>query len=89
MILPMKKLRLYSQLRFDNAESSPNTWSSNLFVDAGLSWMLSKKWELDLQGRNLTNRKHFSQYYYSLSDYYSYTYHLRPLEILMTAKWMF
>lgn len=85
-ILP--DLELYGSVSMERGSLAEGGMRGYLFLDGGLR-LKKRRYEVELKGMNLTDEK---RYEYSVArslDISTYSYDLRPLEVLLTFKYSF
>lgn len=85
---PIKQIELYAKAYFNCSELSDNNYKENLFLDAGIRYIFNK-FELEIYGRNLTDRCHYQYTLYRTLDLSTYSYTLRPIEGIISLKYNF
>jgi len=85
---PVKNLDIYVSANYSRVKLGESNYKSNTFLDAGARYSF-RKIELELAARNLTDmRRYYYTIYRSLDLTYN-SYSLRPLEVMLTAKYKF
>lgn len=85
-ILPDLEWR--NEVSVDRSSVTENEKKTNVYLDSSLRLKL-KKIEIELQGRNLTDRKSFSKISYNDFDVITRTFGLRGRETLLTVKYSY
>ena len=65
-----------------------DNYKENVFVDVGVRWS-SRRVELELAARNLTDMRRYEYTYYHTLDVTRNSYSLRPRQFLLTLKYSF
>lgn len=87
-VFPIKKLELFSKVNVSCFTISGESDKWNLYLTCG-SRLRFSKFDLEINCKNLSNSRDYSYSYYVNSDCYSYSYRLRPFEILASLKYSF
>lgn len=85
---PVPSLELYSQAYWNRATVGMNGAKESFFLGAGMRYHAGH-FEIEFSGKNLTNCRNYSYSYFSDSDFYSYSFALRPIEFLASVKYSF
>ena len=85
-ILPY--LELYGGLSGRQSRMENDSYRNYLFVDGGCRFKKTK-YEIELAGRNLTNIHKYEYHTMLPLEINSYSYTLRPCELILTFKWIF
>lgn len=83
---PIGRLEFYSKLFLNYTKTGADNHSTNLFIDAGIRYPL-KKWELELKANNLANSKEYRYRIYRSLDVSTYSYRLRPTEVIFSIRY--
>lgn len=86
---PVKSIEISTKGYFNRSNVGNDIYKNSLFLDANLRYIPVKSLDIELSARNLTNTRHYSYSYIKDSDIYSYSFRLRPLELLLTLKYSF
>lgn len=84
-IIPCRNLELWVRPEYTGRQTSDTGFRRDFFLDAGCRTRFGKV-ELELQARNLTDRRMLRYSTFNTIDTYTYSFQLRPLELLLTAK---
>lgn len=87
-IQPIRHLLFYVRGEFKANGKPGSRFENQFYLDGGAKYKI-RSVELELTARNLTNRKAYFHRSYSESDLYTTIHHLRPIEFLLSCKWMF
>lgn len=85
-ILPY--LELYGGLNGRQSRMENDSYRNYLFVDGGCRFKKTK-YEIELAGRNLANIHKYEYHTMLPLEINSYSYTLRPCELILTFKWIF
>ena len=85
---PFRKFELYYDLYFSQTELAANSTPQNCFMDAGIRYTY-KDVDIELSGRNLTDKRIYSYSQITAYDLYTYQFGLRPIEFLATLRFSF
>lgn len=85
---PIKQLELYAKGYLNRSDLAHDRAKTCMFIDCGVRYSI-RSFDIELSGRNLTNRKAYAYSYLLDSDLYSYSFSLRPIEALLTLKYSF
>ncbi len=69
-------------------QNNGNKFDSNFYLDAGVRY-IHQRFEVELIGKNLTNQHDYTQRRFATLDRFTYLYHLRPVEVLLTFRFKF
>ena len=84
---PLKKLGLTASANYTRSDIMADKSKASFFVDCSAICHITDKIDLELAARNLANTKAYSYTYLRNSDIYSYSFALRPLEVLLSLKY--
>lgn len=84
-VIPCRDLEFWVRPDFTGRQTTDAGFRRDFFLDAGCRTRVGKV-ELELQARNLTDRRTLSYSVFSAIDTYTYSFRLRPLELLLSAK---
>ncbi len=87
-VFPLPILEIYGKADLRRSQFTDDSYKSNLFVDAGVRLKL-RKFEIELTGTNLTNIRDYSYTIYNSLDLITYSYTLRPIQAMLTARYSF
>lgn len=87
-VFPVKKLEIYANFAYRNAQLAEDTYKQTTFLDAGARFSFGK-FSLDLTARNLTDTRQYAYTIYRALDICRYEFSLRPAEALLTLKYNF
>lgn len=87
-VFPSKLWEVFATLSVNATERQADRFSTALFLDGGLRWK-GRRCEWELKGRNLANARRYVLRNYYLTDTYTYTYALRPLEVVASVRLKF
>lgn len=87
-ILPNQQWEIYTKGEINSLQIDKKRFTTWFQMDGGVRY-IQKKWELHLKGTNLTNCQEFVQDKYTLTDHYRYICRLRPIELVLSAKFKF
>lgn len=85
---PFRRFELFYDLYFSQTELAANTTPQNCFMDAGVRYTY-KDVDIELSGRNLTNKRTYSYSKITAYDLYTYQFNLRPIEFLVSLRFGF
>lgn len=85
-ILPY--LELYGGINARQSRMENGTYTNYLFVDGGCRFKKSK-YEIELVGKNLANYRKYEYTMMNPLEIDTYSYSLRPMEFILTFKWIF
>lgn len=74
---------------YTGQEMATSGYQSYFFFDAGSRLTIKRVVELELQARNLTDRRTYSYSGFAGADLYAWSFSLRPMEILLSLKYSF
>ncbi len=84
-IIPCRNLEIWVRPEFTGRQTTDAGFRRDFFLDAGCRTRIGLV-ELELQARNLTDRRNLSYSAFSAIDTYTYSFRLRPLELMLSAK---
>lgn len=87
-VFPISILEIYGKADLRRSQLTDNSYKTNLFVDAGIRLKL-RKIEIELTGTNLTDIRDYSYTIYNSLDLITYSYALRPIQAMLTARYSF
>lgn len=87
-VLPIPQLEIYAKTDIRRNQITGDLYKTNLFVDAGIRGKI-RKFEIELSGLNLTDRRAYEYTLYSSLDILTYHYSLRPIQGLLTVRYSF
>lgn len=87
-VYPVRKLEIYGSASYSKVKIGEDNYKENVFVDVGVRWS-SRRVELELAARNLTDMRRYEYTYYHTLDVTRNSYSLRPREFLLTLKYGF
>ena len=87
-VYPVRKLEIYGSASYSKVKIGEDNYKENVFVDVGVRWS-SRRVELELAARNLTDMRRYEYTYYHTLDVTRNSYSLRPREFLLTLKYSF
>lgn len=87
-IHPRNHWEIYASIDYQRNPLGENQHVTAWFIDGGARYVW-KKCEFTLTLRNLANQHHYAQQQYVLSDVFTKTTSLRPLEGMLSVKWQF
>ena len=87
-VFPFKAFEVYVRAYYSCSSLSGGDGRTNVFVDGGIRDSLGK-FDWELSGRNLTDRRVYAYSQFSRYDLYVYSFALRPLEVLLSVKYSF
>ena len=87
-VFPFKAFEVYVRAYYSCSSLSGGDGRTNVFVDGGIRYSLGK-FDWELSGRNLTDRRVYAYSQFSRYDLYVYSFALRPLEVLLSVKYSF
>lgn len=87
-VFPLPILEIYGKADLRRSQFTDDSYKTNLFVDAGVRLKL-RKFEIELTGTNLTNIRDYSYTIYNSLDLITYSYTLRPIQAMLTARYSF
>ena len=83
--LPAKGWEIYARAFMGYVEKEQGGYDSNFYLDAGVRYT-HKRFEAELSGKNLANRRDYTLRRYASLDRFTYRYHLRPMEIMLVFR---
>ncbi len=84
-VIPCRYLEIWVRPEFNGRQTTDAGFRRDFFLDAGCRTRVGLV-ELELQARNLTDRRTLSYSAFNAIDTYTYSFRLRPLELLLSAK---
>lgn len=87
-VFPIKKLEIYGKLFFNRSQLEEGNYKSNIFIDAGVKYSI-KKFDIELTAQNLTDMRRYEYTLYHTLDLTTYSYSLRPMEMLLSLRYNF
>ncbi len=85
---PVKAFELYMKSYYNFTETEEKYFKQDLYIDAGIRY-ITKKIEVEFKANNLTNKTEYNIRQFNMYDTYAYTYHLRPIEFMLSVKYKF
>lgn len=85
---PIKNLELSFSSYFSHNRMANDNNKNSVFLDCGARYSIDH-FDIDLTARNLSNTKQYSYSFMSDSNLYTYSFTLRPFEILMSVKYSY
>lgn len=86
---PTGNWEIWCRPSYTGQEMATAGYQNYFFLDAGSRLTIKRVVELELQARNLTDRRLYSYSDFAGADLYAWSFNLRPLEILLTLKYSF
>lgn len=87
-VFPFPKFIFYYKLYYNRSDLTKSEHTNSVFMDGGFRYKFNK-FEFELAGKNLTNKKVYAYNQLSNYDRYSYSFNLRPIEFLLSFKYDF
>lgn len=85
---PIKSFEIHMKSYHNLIETEKKHFKQDFYLDAGIRY-INKKIEIELKANNLTNKTQYNIQQFNIYDTYSYTYYLRPIEFMLSAKYKF
>ena len=80
-VVPVNEWEIYTRAFMNYVENEQGHYNDNFYLDSGVRYT-RKRFEAEIVGKNLTNRRDYTLRRYDTFDRYTYSYKLRPIEIL-------
>lgn len=87
-VCPTDQWEVYARAFMGYVQNNGNKFDSNFYLDAGVRY-IHQRFEVELIGKNLTNQHDYTQRCFATLDRFTYLYHLRPVEVLLTFRFKF
>ena len=84
-VLPAKAWEIYARAFMGYVEKEQGGYDDNFYLDAGVRYT-HKRFEAELSGKNLANRRDYTLRRYASFDRFTYRYHLRPREVMLVFR---
>lgn len=84
-IVPIDKWEVYTRAYLGFVQNNNGNYDDNFYLDAGVRY-INKRFETELQGKNLTNQHNYTQRRFASLDHYTYLYRLRPIEVMLLFR---
>ncbi len=84
-VCPTDQWELYTRAFMGYVQNNGSSFDSNFYIDAGVRY-IHKRFEAELTGKNLTNQHDYTQRRFATLDRFTYTYKLRPIEIMAVFR---
>ena len=84
-VCPTDQWELYTRAFMGYVQNNGSSFDSNFYLDAGVRY-IHKRFEAELTGKNLTNQHDYTQRRFATLDRFTYTYKLRPIEIMAVFR---
>ena len=84
-VCPTDQWELYARAFMGYVQNNGSSFDSNFYLDAGVRY-IHKRFEAELTGKNLTNQHDYTQRRFATLDRFTYTYKLRPIEIMAVFR---
>ena len=82
---PVDAWEIYARANMGYIENDRGRYDDNFYLDAGVRYT-HKRFEAELSGKNLTNRRDYTVRRYAVLDRFTYHYSLRPVEVLLSFR---
>ena len=82
---PVDDWEIYARANMGYIENDRGRYDDNIYLDAGVRYT-HKRFEAELSGKNLTNRRDYTVRRYAVLDRFTYHYSLRPVEVLLSFR---
>lgn len=87
-VCPTDQWEVYARAFMGYVQNNGNKFDSNFYLDAGVRY-IHQRFEVELIGKNLTDQHDYTQRRFATLDRFTYLYHLRPIEVLLTFRFKF
>lgn len=85
---PIKNFEIGTKGYFNRTNVTKNISKNSLFIDSYLRYSF-RPFDIEISAKNLTDTKIYGYTYIKDSDIYNYSFHLRPLEFLISLRYSF
>ncbi|MCM1356116.1 MAG: hypothetical protein NC212_06905 [Staphylococcus sp.] len=87
-VFPIKAFELSGAFQYYDLDVADGLRKRSVFLKCGARYT-ARKFEVELNVNNVTNRRSYSYSYFRESDFYAYSFGLRPREIIASLKYSF